>query len=173
MQSHLVPAQYFKATNFTTGLPTPDYLTHSNFLADINNERVLKNVTYAKNLASLDKFVMYVFEDDTTVIPKESGWFAQTNITSGEVTELRNRTIYKEDWIGLRKLDEKSGLVFKTTQGGHMQLDDEVLTDVFETYFAPSKKEKTTSWRENNHVQEVIELWHGSWTCRGAKWYSY
>jgi palmitoyl-protein thioesterase len=155
VQSHLVPAQYFKATNETTGEPTEEYLEASNFLADINNERVLKNVTYAKNLAALDSFVMYVFEDDTTVIPKESGWFAYTNTTSNEVTDLRDRDIYKEDWIGLKKLDEKGGLHFKTTKGGHMDLGDKVLTDVFQTYFAP---EKTVGSGIVDEIQEIIEL---------------
>lgn len=155
VQSHLVPAQYFRATNETTGEAAEEYLKHSNFLADINNEREEKNATYKENLASLDKFAMYVFEDDTTVIPKESGWFAQTNITSGDVTPLKERTIYKEDWIGLKKLDEKGGLDFKTTKGGHMQLDDEVLVDVFKTYFSPAK----ASWSGVvDEVQELIEL---------------
>ncbi|KAF2639473.1 palmitoyl-protein thioesterase 1 precursor [Massarina eburnea CBS 473.64] len=156
VQSHLVPAQYFRDTDEETGEPTLDYLESSNFLADINNERELKNVTYAENLATLDNFVMYVFENDTTVIPKESGWFAQTNLTSGEVTELRNRTIYKEDWIGLKKLDEKGALVFKTTPGPHMQIDDDVLEDVFKTYFAP--KEAASDTRRPHHEQEFMEL---------------
>ena len=142
VQSHLVPAQYFRATDESTGEPTDDYLTYSNFLADINNERSVKNTTYAKNLASLDKFVMYVFDEDTTVIPKESGWFAQTNISSGEVTRLQDRSIYKEDWIGLRKLDEKGGLFFKSTEGGHMRLSDDVLEDVFKTYFSSGAEEE-------------------------------
>ncbi|CAO2653742.1 Nn.00g031530.m01.CDS01 [Neocucurbitaria sp. VM-36] len=155
VQGHLVPSQYFKSTNDTTGLPTTEYLENSNFLADINNERVLKNVTYAKNLAALDNLVLYLFEDDTTVIPKESGWFAYTNSSSGEVTGLRDRQLYKEDWIGLRKLDEKGGLHFKTTEGGHMQLSDEVLTDVFKTYFSPGKESWSGVLEE---VQEVVEL---------------
>jgi palmitoyl-protein thioesterase len=98
---------------------------------------------------------MYVFEDDTTAIPKESGWFAYTNGTSGEVTHLRNRTIYEEDWIGLKRLDEKGGLIFETTEGGHMQLDDEVLTHVFKAYFGPEK----TSWPGAvDQNEEVMEL---------------
>jgi palmitoyl-protein thioesterase len=148
VQSHLVPAQYFRATNESTGEPTDEYLTYSNFLADINNERNIKNTTYATNLASLDTFVMYVFDEDTTVIPKESGWFAQTNISSGEVTRLQDRDIYKEDWIGLRKLDEKGGLVFKSTEGGHMRLSDDVLVDVFKKYFSPSENKDQNEQNE-------------------------
>lgn len=137
-QSHLVPAQYFKATDDVTGEPTDAYLEHSNFLADINNERAVKKPEYARNLAALDHFVMYVFEEDTTVVPKESGWFAQTNLTSGEVTGLRERRIYKEDWIGLRKLDDKGGLSFETVKGArHMEIADEVLVEAFEKYFSP------------------------------------
>ncbi|KAH7071929.1 Alpha/Beta hydrolase protein [Paraphoma chrysanthemicola] len=155
VQGNLVPAQYFKSTNDTTGEPTEEYLENSNFLADINNERALKNVTYAKNLAQLDNFVMYLFEDDTTVIPKESGWFAYTNGTDGTVTPLKDRDIYKEDWIGLKKLDQKGGLHFETTEGGHMQLDDDVLIDVFSKYFST----KSGSWKGiDEGEQQIIEL---------------
>lgn len=154
VQSHLVPAQYFRSTNETTGEAAEEYLDNSNFLADINNERKEKNETYAENLSSLDNFVMYLFEDDTTVIPKESGWFAETNLTSGDVTDLRDRTIYKEDWIGLKKLDEKGGLKFETTKGGHMALDEDVLADVFKTYFSPTK----AAWDGIVEEQAPMEL---------------
>ncbi|PVI01929.1 palmitoyl-protein thioesterase 1 precursor [Periconia macrospinosa] len=158
VQSHLVPAQYFRSTDETTGEPSQDYLDNSNFLADVNNERAAKNTTYAKNLASLDTFVMYVFDDDETVIPKESGWFAQTNSSSGEVTHLRNRTIYTEDWIGLRKLDQKGGLVFESTKGGHMQIGDEVIVDVANKYFAPEDAKMEESRAHARPGQENMEL---------------
>jgi palmitoyl-protein thioesterase len=163
VQSHLVPSQYFKATNDSTGEPTDEYLENSNFLADINNERTLKNVSYAKHLAQLDNFVMYLFEDDTTVIPKESGWFAYTNGTDGSVTQLRDREIYKEDWIGLKKLDKKGGLHFKTTEGGHMTLGDEVLTEVFESWFSKKRgswdvEDNAFDYEGERQKQEVIEL---------------
>jgi palmitoyl-protein thioesterase len=105
---------------------------------------------------------MYLFEDDTTVIPKESGWFAYTNGTDGSVTELRDRTIYKEDWIGLKALDKKGGLHFKTTEGGHMTLGDEVLTEVFESWFSKERGswdvENVSFGWDKNTEQEVIEL---------------
>ncbi|KAH8723633.1 Alpha/Beta hydrolase protein [Phaeosphaeriaceae sp. PMI808] len=156
VQGNLVPAQYFKATNESTGEPTEEYLETSNFLADINNERVLKNKAYAENLAKLDNLVLYLFEDDTTVIPKESGWFAYTNETDGSVTPLRERDIYKEDWIGLKALDKKGGLHFEVTEGGHMTLGDKVLTTVFKKYFSKN----SGSWvREGgDKIQEIMEL---------------
>ena len=133
VQDRLVPAQYYR-----NPADLDNYLEHSHWLADINNERAVKNATYAKNLASLGKMVMVLFDGDETVIPKESGWFAEVNVTSEEVTALRNRTIYQEDWIGLKKLDEKGGLVFEKVKGGHMQLRDKDLKRLFGKYFGPA-----------------------------------
>ncbi|KAI9040704.1 palmitoyl-protein thioesterase family protein [Aspergillus affinis] len=132
VQTRLVPAQYFRDPEELEA-----YLEHSNFLADVNNERELKNVTYKENLARLNRFAMFLFEEDQMVHPKESAWFAEVNATSGEVTPLREREIYKQDWLGLRELDEKGALEFKTVPGGHMQLSEEVLTKLFTEYFAP------------------------------------
>ena len=141
VQGRVVPAQYYRTLNDTAGNgePVEGYLEYSNFLADVNNERKHKTKVYKQRLARLEKFVMVVFEDDTTVIPKESGWFAEVNGTDGKITPLRERKIYKEDWIGLKELDEKKGLVFESTKGDHMQLDDEVLSKMFKKYFGPEK----------------------------------
>jgi len=149
IQGRLVPAQYYRSTNDTTGLASDEYLEYSNFLADVNNERKVKNTTYAERIAALENFVMYVFEGDKTVIPKESGWFAQVNRTDGEVTHLRNRTMYTEDWLGLKKLDEKGGLVFRGVKGEHMELDDRVLGKAFKEFFGPDKEAE----------QLVLESW--------------
>ncbi|KAK8079628.1 alpha/beta-hydrolase [Apiospora hydei] len=133
VQGRLVPAQYFRDP---TDLDR--YLEASNFLADINNERVLKNKTYAENVANLENFVMYMFADDTTVLPKETAWFEEVNGT--ESTPLRARKLYSEDWIGLRELDRKGGLKFETTPGDHMQLSEKVLNETFTEYFGPYGK---------------------------------
>lgn len=130
VQSRLVPAQYFRDPE-----QLDSYLEFSNFLADINNERELKNQTYKKNLETLERFVMYMFEDDTTVVPKESAWFAEVNGT--DVTLLKDRELYKEDWIGMKKLDEKGALIFETTEGGHMSLSDKLLKSVFKENYGP------------------------------------
>jgi palmitoyl-protein thioesterase len=133
-QSRVVPAQYFRDPS-----ELDLYLENSNFLADINNEREVKNETYKKNLAEVNKFAMFMFEEDTVAVPKESSWFSEVNGTTGEVTPLKERPIYKEDWLGLKQLDEQGKLDFKTVPGEHMHLSEEVLRDTFEQYFAPLK----------------------------------
>lgn len=130
MQSRLVPAQYYRDPE-----DLERYLESSNFLADVNNEREVKNGTYKRNMQRLKRFVMYMFSEDTTVIPPESAYFAEVNTTSGKVTKVRDRDIYKEDWIGLRGLDERGRLEFRVAEGGHMQFAEGVLEDCFRKYF--------------------------------------
>jgi palmitoyl-protein thioesterase len=99
-------------------------------LADINNERPVKNKTYAENLSSLQKFVMIRFTEEKTVVPADSSvisfqivlmkWFGDYNATSGKHTPLYKRDIYTEDWIGLKVLDDKDGLVFLESEGPHV-----------------------------------------------------
>lgn len=132
VQSHVVPAQYFRDPE-----ELDQYLEHSNFLADINNERSVKKAEYKERLKRLNAFVMYMFEDDTIVVPKESAHFANVNATDGTVTPLAERTIYKEDWLGLRALDEQKKLLFRTVPGEHMRIPEETLKSVFKEFFGP------------------------------------
>jgi palmitoyl-protein thioesterase len=158
VQSRLVPAQYYRDLDSEPGLPSEDYIEHSNLLADINNERELKNTTYAANLASLTNLVLYDFADDTTVIPKESEQFAEFNATSEEVTYLKDRKLYTEDWIGLKALDKKGGLIFKTAPGGHMQLSDELLNSTVKDYFGPLKTSERSPMNRLQKILGALEL---------------
>ena len=114
-----------------------NYLEYSNFLADINNERDVKNVTYKKNLMKLNRLAMFMFEDDQIVHPKETAWFAEVNGTSGKVTPLDERPIYKEDWLGLKTLGDLGKLDFLTAPGQHMQISEKLLEWTFKKYFGP------------------------------------
>ncbi|POR39254.1 Palmitoyl-protein thioesterase 1 [Tolypocladium paradoxum] len=138
VQSRLVPAQYFRDPADYQAYQA--YLDHSNFLADINNERPRKNDTYRRNLAALDNLVMYMFDNDTTVVPRQTSWFGEVNGT--HVTPLRERALYTEDWLGLRELDRKGGLKFRSIAGGHMQIPGQVLNDTMTEFFGPYKKAK-------------------------------
>ena len=90
---------------------------------------------------------MLMFEDDTTVVPKESAWFAELNRTTGERTLVEDRELYKQDWIGLKELGDRKRLEFLTTPGRHMELSDELLTDLFKKYLGGKVSgEKVELW---------------------------
>lgn len=133
VQGKVVPAQYYRDP-----LDYDRYLDSSNFLADINNERLLKNTTYKQNLATLSNFVMVMFQEDATLIPKESSWFQEVNGT--DVTPLRETKLYKEDWLGLRELDAKGALHFRRVPGEHMQISEESLKKSMSSYYGPIGK---------------------------------
>jgi len=138
VQSRLVPAQYFRDPE-----QIEKYLEYSNFLADINNERAVKNADYKKNIVQLENFVMYMFDEDTTVVPKETSWFEE--VIGNEITPLRARKLYSEDWLGLRELDRKGGLKFRTAPGDHMQLSEELLSEAFGDFFGPLNRNRGRS----------------------------
>jgi palmitoyl-protein thioesterase len=152
VQSHFVPAQYYRNPD-----ELDEYLENSNFLADINNEREIKNEAYKRNLMNLNKFVMFMFEDDTTVVPKESAHFANVNQTTGEVTPLRKRKIYQEDWIGLKALDEQGKLEFLSVSGAHMQISDEVFVETFKKYFGPVDVSSVTAGKKPSQAGLVLQ----------------
>lgn len=54
------------------------------------------------------------------VVPRDSAWFS---FWDGEqtVTPLFEQDIYKEDWVGLKRLHKAGGLIFETAPGEHMQ----------------------------------------------------
>ncbi|KAI9762043.1 MAG: RNA polymerase II C-terminal domain kinase beta subunit [Chaenotheca gracillima] len=153
VQSRLVPAQYFRSPD---DLDT--YLENSAFLADINNEREVKNKAYKKRLSSLETFVMYIFTEDTTVIPKESAWFAEVDPETLEVTDLKDRDIYKEDWLGLKAIDERGGLKFEKAPGGHMQLSEELLLETFTKYFSAGSSKDFYSGEKSYRLQEDLSV---------------
>ena len=143
MQRKLVPAQYYRNAEDLEA-----YLEYSNFLADVNNEREVKNETYKTNMKRLENFVMYMFEEDTVVIPKQSAWFGGYNETEEKEVKLKDREIYMEDWLGLRWLDERGRLHFERTGGKHMQLDEEVLAHAFKKWFGNATEGKEESFEE-------------------------
>jgi len=113
------------------------------FLTSINNELPeARNRTYAFNLATLRQLVLVVFSEDKTVIPKETAWFGSeipqdlqlgsgnsqipigvtNSVPDRVVVPMRFQRIYLEDWIGLRRLDQRRAIRFETCDGEHMQL---------------------------------------------------
>jgi len=129
VQNNVVQAQYFKSVeNYE------EYLEKSNFLADINNEREIKNSLYKNNMISLNKFVMIKFEDDDMVIPPTSAWFGWID-DFDELIPFNKTDAYKEDWLGLQTMEKQNKLDFLTAPGSHMQVDlDYFIENVFHPY---------------------------------------
>lgn len=138
VQRRLVPAQYFRDPQ-----DYDNYLENSNFLADVNNEREAKTKSYGENISNLENLVMYMFDEDNVLIPKESAWFEEVNGT--ESLPLRARDLYRDDWLGLRQLDRKGGLHFRTAPGDHMTLSEELLNAAFKEFYGPLKKSADTA----------------------------
>ena len=89
VQKRVIPAQYFRDP-----ANIDQYLEHSNYLADINNERDEKNATLQGKLSKLNKLVLVSFTEDTTLVPKESSQFHDFDPNTREVSPffIRNYT---------------------------------------------------------------------------------
>lgn len=100
-QQYLSFAQYWK-NPFNYSL----YLNTSAFLADANNERAVRNVTYKANMLSLNHVALVLAELDEVVIPKESAHFEFYALGQESVIQnLTSQPTYIEDWLGLKTLD--------------------------------------------------------------------
>jgi palmitoyl-protein thioesterase len=126
---NIVQAQYFKDPYHYD-----DYLANNYFLADINNERTLKNPKYVGNLLSLDQLVLFRFGNDTTVVPRDSAWFGYWD--GSKLLSMEETQLYQEDWIGLRQLHEQNKLELVEAPGQHMHF--------------------TLDWFDQNVVQQYL-----------------
>eukprot|EP01133_Synstelium_polycarpum_P004253 gene4253-4963_t len=114
-QGTFSPAQYWRDPYVID-----EYLEKSTFLADINNERPVKNPTYAANMRSLNACVLGYSTEDKTIVPPESGWFGYyADNTQSTVVPLQQQDFYINDYIGLRTLDESGRLHFFKTDCKH------------------------------------------------------
>ncbi|XP_062996890.1 palmitoyl-protein thioesterase 1 [Elgaria multicarinata webbii] len=120
VQERLVQAQFWHDP-----LNEDEYRKSSLFLADINQERGV-NQSYKKNLMTLKKFVMVKFLNDTMVDPSASEWFGYYR--SGQAKEtipLKETSLYTEDRLGLKEMDQAGKLVFLGTVGDHLRFSKE------------------------------------------------
>lgn len=125
VRSEVVQAQYFKDPENLAA-----YYQTNQFLLDINNDHPDPrrwNPLYVARLKTLDAFYMYIFEDDTVVVPKESGWFALRDPITSQIKYLKDLSIYREDRLGLKALDEAGKLYFRKLPGGHLKLTNQFI----------------------------------------------
>lgn len=138
VQNRLAQANYYRdAENLV------EYRTHGHFLPYINNEvQGHQNSTYKQNFQSLEKLVLVMAEDDTMVHPKESehfGYFKDGSRT--ELVTMRDAPWYKEDWFGLKSLDEAKKIEFHSTPGNHLRFKKDFLVEMVQRYFVTESSE--------------------------------
>jgi len=115
LQRNLGPAGYYKNKN-----NYEDFLKYSTFLADLNNEREVKNINYKLRFSSLDKILLIKNNQDSVITPRESSWFQFYDKEGKEIVPLKDSNFYKEDYIGLRILDEQGKITFVELEGDHV-----------------------------------------------------
>lgn len=119
VQSHVGPAGYFK-----TNKNYDNFLKYSTFLADLNNEKTDKNVSYKQRFLNLEKVLLIKFSEDTMIIPKETAHFSFYD-QEGKVQKLEESQFYQEDFIGVKQLMLESKVEFLDLEGDHLNFDRE------------------------------------------------
>lgn len=130
VQKRVVPAQYFRDPAHLD-----QYLEHSNYLADINNERAERNATYKKNFSKLNKLVLVSFTEDTTLVPKESSQFYDFDPEQKRSIPFLYTELYKNDYIGLKALYKKNSVDFLSIKAEHMHIDEGFIKSIAQEYF--------------------------------------
>ncbi|KAL7309456.1 hypothetical protein PS15m_011537 [Mucor circinelloides] len=137
VQNRIVQAQYYRDPSNEKG-----YLERNQFLPNLNNEND-ENDEYKQNLRSLDKFVMIRFSEDVMIKPGYTAWF-WLHDKDRQLVPLQNQTLYTEDWLGLKYLNDHGRLEFLVCPGQHMQISDDYLD---KQVIQPYLKEETEDFR--------------------------
>ena len=77
----------------------------------------------------VEKMVLVMFTKDTMIIPKETAWFEHYYNTD-IVEKLEYSVFYKEDFIGIRYLNEAGRINFAEIEGDHLQFSYEDLDEI-------------------------------------------
>ncbi|KAF8098206.1 hypothetical protein N665_0271s0023 [Sinapis alba] len=119
VQDHIAPSGYVKIPGELT-----NYLEHSKYLPKLNNERPdQRNSTFKDRFTSLHNLVLVMFQNDTTLIPKETSWFGYYSDEGFDTLLSAQQTkLYREDWIGLKALDDVGKVKFVSVLGDHLMI---------------------------------------------------
>ena len=134
--SSSVCVQYFRDTS--THAMYQRYLETNAYLPEINNEgQANANAEYRDAIASLERFVMFMFENDDMVNPPESSWFGSRVVGGLNRSQIvpydRNSAIYQN--LGLDALDADGRLELRLVPGArHMQFDVDWFTREVDVY---------------------------------------
>jgi palmitoyl-protein thioesterase len=135
-QKDITFAQYWKSP-----LNQSAYLKYSGFLADVNNEREVKNATYRQNLIAVNKAIFLHALEDHIVIPSVSElfefffWGQDSQI----MTNITQSPTYQGDWIGLKTLDQSGKLTLAGVNCTHQNMPRAACrSQVYEAWIKPN-----------------------------------
>jgi len=136
VQNRLAQANYYRDPK-----KLETYRKDGHFLPYINNEvKGKENATYSENFKSLEKLVLVMAASDTMVKPKESehfGFFKDGSMS--ELIDMRDAAWYKEDWFGLKTLDQAGKIDQATTPGDHLRFTKDFLRSTVVKYFVKTE----------------------------------
>lgn len=132
VQSNFAPSGYFK---IPSELST--YYKRAYLLPRINNEIPhVQNKSFKKRFQQLNHLVLIQFDEDLVLVPPQSAWFQyypDNDVTLCEVLPLNESALYKEDWIGLRSLNEEGKVSFISLPSDHLSISSHQM----EKYIVP------------------------------------
>ncbi|XP_022859303.1 palmitoyl-protein thioesterase 1-like [Olea europaea var. sylvestris] len=144
---HLAPANYIK-------IPTDinEYNKGCRFLPKLNNE-LHRNSAYKERFASLQGLVLIMFENDTILVPKETSWFGYFPDSSWTpVLPAQETTLYTEDRIGLKSLDEAGKVKFVKVSGGHLEISYSAMKEHILPYLVENATTRLIISSESSHI---------------------
>ncbi|CAI9770354.1 unnamed protein product [Fraxinus pennsylvanica] len=147
VQEHLAPANYIK-------IPTDidEYNKGCRFLPKLNNE-IQRNSAYKEQFASLQGLVLIMFEHDTILVPKETSWFGYFPDGSWTpVLPAQETTLYTEDRIGLKSLDEAGKVKFVKVSGGHLEISYSDMKEYILPYLVENGTTRLNISSESSHI---------------------
>ncbi|CAL9132742.1 unnamed protein product, partial [Musa acuminata var. zebrina] len=79
------------------------------------------------------------FEHDTVLIPRETSWFGYyPDGAFNPILPPQQTTLYTEDWIGLKTLDDAGRVKFISVKGNHLRISQSDM----KKYIVPYLEEK-------------------------------
>lgn len=129
-QEHFSFSNYWKEPNYYDV-----YLMGATYLPYLNNEVEHDDSDrFRHNMESLENFVMVWSKNDGVITPPESCAFSF-------IIDLKDTDQYKENWIGLRTLDESQRLYVYHTECTHVSFKSSCLETMINTTIPYLKRE--------------------------------
>ncbi|KAK1922121.1 putative palmitoyl-protein thioesterase [Papiliotrema laurentii] len=125
-QTHLIQAAYFRDP-----ARLDEFVESNTFIRDLNAEGKYlagqrdERAAGGQGLKGIENLIAVMFDADRTVSPAQSAHFWTYSTANKTVlVPLEEQRLYTEDWIGLRQLQDKGGLILEHCPGEHMDLGE-------------------------------------------------